>query len=38
VLGRESFVGRVSFGEYSKHSLVKAILREHSGGHAAAGR
>lgn len=28
VLGREAFVGWVSFGEYSKQSLVRAILRE----------
>ncbi|MEP7001861.1 MAG: MBL fold metallo-hydrolase [bacterium] len=28
VLGREAFVGRVSFGEYSKRSLVRAVLRE----------
>ena len=28
VLGAEAFVGRVSFGEYSKRSLVRAILRE----------
>ena len=28
VLGREAFVGWVSFGEYSKRSLVKAVLRE----------
>jgi glyoxylase-like metal-dependent hydrolase (beta-lactamase superfamily II) len=28
VLGPEAFVGWVSFGEYSKRSLVKAVLRE----------
>jgi glyoxylase-like metal-dependent hydrolase (beta-lactamase superfamily II) len=28
VLGREAFVGRMSFGEYSKRSLVRAVLRE----------
>jgi endoribonuclease LACTB2 len=28
VLGREAFVGRASFGEYSKRSLVRAVLRE----------
>lgn len=28
VLGREPFVGWVSFGEYSKRSLVRAVLRE----------
>jgi glyoxylase-like metal-dependent hydrolase (beta-lactamase superfamily II) len=28
VLGAEALVGRVSFGEYSKRSLVRAVLRE----------
>jgi ribonuclease/clavin/mitogillin len=27
VLGAEAFVGRVSFGEYSKRALVRAVLR-----------
>ncbi|MDB4879944.1 MAG: hypothetical protein JWL60_1390 [Gemmatimonadetes bacterium] len=28
LLGREAFVGRVSFGEYSRRSLVRAMMRE----------
>lgn len=28
VLGREAFVGRVSFGEYSKRAFVKAVTHE----------